>query len=131
MAKYSDKSNKNLSSCVTPLQRLFNEVIKDEDCSILCGYRGPKEQNTAFNDNRSSKKYPESKHNVYPSEAVDVAPYPIDWNDKGRFYMFAKRVYIKAEEMGIKVRWGGDWDGDGRTTDQSFHDLPHWELVRI
>jgi len=24
-----------------------------------------------------------------PSDAVDVAPYPIDWNDKERFYYFA------------------------------------------
>jgi len=61
--------------------------------------------------------------------AVDVAPYPIDWDDLGGFYMFAGYVLRVAETMGIKIRYGGDWDGDRKTTDQRFKDLPHFELL--
>lgn len=129
MPKYSNTSKRRLSSCDERLQRLFNEVIKSWDCSILCGGRSKEDQNKAYSENRSKVKYPDSKHNSLPSKAVDVAPYPIDWNDLGRFYMFAGYVLRVAEELGIKVRYGGDWDGDSRTADQSFNDLPHWEIV--
>ena len=33
-----------------------------------------------------------------------------------------------ANRLGLKVRWGGDWDGDFEFKDQNFHDLPHFEL---
>jgi hypothetical protein len=32
--------------------------------------------------------------------------------------------------MGIESRMGADWDGDFDTKDQTFHDLPHFELVK-
>jgi hypothetical protein len=53
--------------------------------------------------------------------AIDVVPYPVDWDNINAFYEFAGRVKQKADELGIKVRWGGDFDG--------FFDGPHWELV--
>jgi peptidoglycan LD-endopeptidase CwlK len=31
--------------------------------------------------------------------------------------------------MGIEIRWGGDWDGDGDLSDHKFNDLPHFELI--
>ena len=60
--------------------------------------------------------------------ALDVCPYPIDWNDKDRFYNFAGLVKGIAISMDIKIRWGGDWDGDNDLKDQTFFDLPHFEL---
>lgn len=68
-------------------------------------------------------------HNKTPSLAVDVAPWPIDWNDKNRFYHFAGRVQGIAQMFNIKIRWGGDWDSDNDLKDQNFYDLPHFELV--
>ena len=70
-----------------------------------------------------------SKHNSFPSLAVDVAPYPINWSDKERFYFFAGYVKATADQMKIKIRWGGDWDGDTKVRDQTFMDLPHYELI--
>ena len=64
-----------------------------------------------------------------PSLAIDAAPSPIDWNDRERFFYFAGVVKGVAEEMGIKIRWGGDWDGDNDFDDQTFDDLVHFELV--
>ena len=129
MYKYGTRSTKNLSEAHPELQRLFNEVIKHYDCSIIEGYRGEEEQNRAYYAGKSGLKFPSSKHNKKPSLAVDVVPYPIDWRDKDRFYYFGGLVKGIASQLGIKIRWGGDWDGDNKFKDQSFHDLPHFELV--
>jgi len=34
-----------------------------------------------------------------------------------------------ASQMGIKIRWGGDWDSDGSVCDNKFNDLVHFELA--
>ena len=129
MSSFSHISKFRLETCDIRLQKLFEEVVKTWDCSILCGHRSKKDQDEAYRSGKSKLKYPESKHNTFPSMAVDVAPYPIDWNDLGSFYMFAGYVMRVAEEQGIKIRYGGDWDGDKKTADQHFNDLPHFELV--
>lgn len=129
MPQFGKKSQENLLTCHTDLQRLFLEVVENFDCSIICGHRSEEEQNEAFRANRSQKKYPDSKHNSIPSIAVDVCPYPIDWENLNRFYFFGGYVKKTAELLGIKIRWGGDWDGDTLTTDQKFMDLPHFELI--
>jgi len=64
-----------------------------------------------------------------PSLAVDVAPYPIDWNDRERFCYFAGYVKGIAKSLGTELRWGGDWDRDTQVKDNNFDDLPHFELV--
>jgi len=128
MPNFSKRSKDNLATCDVKLQNLFNEVINYFDCSVLCGHRGEKEQNEAFHAGRSKLKFPKSKHNSSPSQAVDVAPYPIDWEDKERFYYFAGMVKGIAQKMDIPIRWGGDWDSDTQVKDQTFFDLPHFEL---
>jgi peptidoglycan L-alanyl-D-glutamate endopeptidase CwlK len=130
MPKFSEKSEGKLRGCHPDLQRLFNEVVKYFDCKIDCGYRGEEEQNEAFRTNHSTKKYPDSKHNSVPSIAVDVVPYPVDWENLKRFYFFGGYVKRTADIMGINVRWGGDWDSDTVLNDQSFNDLPHWEILQ-
>jgi peptidoglycan L-alanyl-D-glutamate endopeptidase CwlK len=66
--------------------------------------------------------------------AVDVMPYPINWNDITRIYYFAGFVKAIAEVLYAqghithKVIWGGDWNNDMRFNDNNFDDLPHFEL---
>lgn len=127
MPKFSQKSLSNLSTCHPDLQKLFNEVIKYFDCTIIEGYRSEEDQFKAFKDGRS-KIISGGKHNNSPSLAVDVAPFPIDWQDKERFYYFAGFVKGIATSLGIKIRWGGDWNENNNLKDQSFFDLPHFEL---
>ncbi len=98
--------------------------------SILCGHRTKAEQNALFLDGKSQLQYPNGKHNSIPSRAVDVAPYPIDWNDRERFSYFAgARGIGVGASPGIAGRWGGDWDKDNKLKDNSFDDLVHFELV--
>lgn len=129
MFKYSERSASNLITCTTKLVRLFEYVIKGFDCTILEGHRGEEEQNEAFRTGRSTLKFPQSKHNKSPSLAVDVAPYPIDWNDIERFRAFGGYVLGVAYSYGIKIRWGGDWNGNWDFKDQRFVDLPHFEFI--
>lgn len=129
MNKYSKASARRLATCEVDIQIIFRCILKDVDHSVLCGHRDSVEQNKAYNAGKSKLKYPQSKHNGYPSKAIDAAPYPIDWSDTKRFYEFGEFVKQRAEEMGYKLRWGGDWDGDGDYKDQTFNDLVHFELV--
>ena len=132
MARFGKSSTRNLESAHPDLQRLFRKVVEKFDCSVICGARNEDAQTLAFVMGKSSVEYPNSKHNKIPSEAVDVIPYPFkagDWNDLGKLYMFVGYVKAIADEMGIEIRVGADWDGDGNTKDQNFHDLPHFEIV--
>ena len=112
------------------LQKLFKKVVETYDCAVIEGYRGQEEQDSAYHSGKSKLKYPKSKHNTQPSLAVDVVPYPVDWEDTKQFYHFAGFVQGIAEEMGISLRWGGDWNSNRLFEDQSFHDLPHYELMQ-
>lgn len=133
MPRFGRSSRARLYTCDPLLIEIFEEVVKTWDCAIVCGHRSEEEQNKAYNEKKSKLKFPQSKHNEFPSKAVDVAPYysnvGIDWNDLGGFYMFAGYVKRVAEQMGYTLRYGGDWDGDKRTKDQTFNDLPHWEIL--
>jgi peptidoglycan L-alanyl-D-glutamate endopeptidase CwlK len=128
MPKFSQFSRNNLETCHDDLQKLFNEVIKHFDCRVICGHRGKEEQDKAYHDGYSKLQFPESKHNKMPSLAVDVVPYPVDWDDTRRLYMFVGIVRGIAAMMKIPIRCGADWDGDMEIKDQNFHDLPHFEL---
>lgn len=132
MPVFSPRSKTNLEQCHPGLQRLFNHVILTYDCTVICGYRGKAEQNEAFRTGRSKLAFPNSRHNILPSRAVDVAPYPINWSTTGknlaRWYHFAGYVCGVADSLGIPIIFGGDWDGDRDFHDQTFDDLVHYEL---
>ena len=128
MPNYSQRSAAKLATCDDRLQRVFNEVIKQFDCTILQGHRGEEEQNEKFRNGLSQVRFPDSKHNKQPSLAVDVAPYPIDWHDRERFSYFSGYVKGIARSLDIELRWGGDWDRDTDVKDHNFDDLPHFEL---
>ena len=134
MPKFGKSSQARLSTCDDRLQRVFNEVIKYWDCTIIEGTRTKELQDEYYRTGKSKVKFPNSKHNTAPSKAVDVAPYyyyapHIRWGDAISFSYFAGFVLGIAASMGIKLRHGADWNGDRDTRDQSFMDWPHFELV--
>ena len=129
MPSFGKSSQDKLATCDPRLQKVFNEVIKYFDCTVIEGHRGEEAQNKAFAEGKSKQKYPQGKHNKTPSLAADVLPYPIDWNDTNRMRYFAGFVVGIAATMGIKLRWGGDWNQNTELKDNSFNDLPHFELV--
>ena len=118
-----------MESAHPDLQHLFNEVIKYIDCTVIFGHRTEEEQEEQFRLGHTKLHFPRSKHNSKPSLAVDVVPYPIDWNNRERFVYFAGIVKGIAFNMGLVIRWGGDWDSDNDLRDQIWMDLPHYELI--
>jgi len=128
MPRFGKRSRGNLDTCHEDLQELFNQVIKYFDCTVIQGHRGKEEQNKYFKEGTSKLKYPNGRHNASPSNAVDVVPYPIDWEDTDRMYYFAGFVKGFAVRLGIPIRWGGDWNDNTEVKDTNFKDLPHFEL---
>lgn len=125
--RFSGRSLLVLNTVSPKLQDLFNRVVVQFDCTILPdgGLRLPARQRELVATGRSKTIH--SKH--LTGRAVDVAPWPIDWDDTKTWYAFCGYVKGIAEGMEIAVRGGFDWDRDWMFTDQTFHDLPHWELV--
>ena len=128
MPYFGRKSKERLNTCESNLQKVFNEVIKHVDCSILEGHRSKDRQNKLYEEEKTKVKYPNGRHNRQPSSAVDVTPYPVDWKDRERQTLFAGFVIGVASQMGINLRWGGDWDQDFQVVDNRFDDFPHFEL---
>ena len=38
-------------------------------------------------------------------------------------------MFAVAKEMGVKILWGGDWNGNGVIRDEKFQDLVHFEIL--
>ena len=135
MPEFSAISKARLLSCHPDLQRLFNEVIKYRDCSILVGHRGQQGQDEAYRTGHSNKKWPSSKHNQKPAMATDAMPYfdevpHIRWPDELATYEFTGYVQATADQLGIDIRSGADWDEDLDFYDQTLDDGAHYGLVR-
>ena len=142
MPRFSAVSLAKLSTCHPDLQRLFMRVVETWDCTILEGARSLAQQRA--NVASGVSKTMDSRHLDNPSKAVDVTPFPLSWpkrltedtpaarlkwmKDYARYYYFAGFVLGVAQELNIRIRHGGDWDGDRDIHEQDFDDLPHFEL---
>lgn len=60
--------------------------------------------------------------------AVDILPAPYDWEDPEPFNAVADAMFAAAKELGVRIRWGADWDRDGKPRERGETDSPHWEL---
>tara|TARA_R100000049_G_C1946920_1_gene92439 strand:- start:186 stop:443 length:258 start_codon:yes stop_codon:yes gene_type:complete len=82
-------------------------------------------------EGKSKLDWPKSRHNSFPSMAVDCVPYPVpDWDESEPFIRFAHFVLGVAHQQGVLLTWGGDWDSDWDLKDNRFNDYPHFELRR-
>lgn len=154
-AKYGfgNTSSKELVTCDPKLQEILNEAIRYINFSVVSGHRNEEQQNSKY-PKYTKLKFPNSKHNSYPSKGVDIAPYiqpyGVIFGSKeqleqisilsGRSEEAAKLFVLKsygrlighieriAQDKGIDIVLGMDWDMDFDTLDQTFDDLGHIEL---
>ena len=145
MPAFGQKSKDKLATCHPKIQLVMNEAIKVYDFTVLYGTRTVEEQFELFKQGRELQadgtwkkigstvteldgRVKKSKHNYTPSQAIDIAPYPIDWNNIQRFKDMAKVVLQCAKNLNIKIVWGADWDMDGDIEEHKFKDFPHFEI---
>lgn len=128
MPAFSRASKERLETCHPDIQAVCKELIKQYDFTVLEGYRGKRAQNQAFKNATSQVEYPNSAHNKMPSHAVDIAPYPIDWDNISRFNEMIIRFdavanMLRAEGViSSEFVYGGKW--------QNLKDWPHIEIKR-
>lgn len=130
-------SIRRLATCHPDLRRLLEEVARTVNFTVLDGHRDEIDQNRAVAEGRSKTPWPHSKHNTYPSLAVDVWPYypgtGLNWRDIPAGARLMGYIEATADRLGIKIRFGMDWDMDWRSANfdpgETFYDGPHVELV--
>ena len=132
MYHFSNTSIQKLDTCDAHIILVANHVIRHFDFTVIWGYRGEEDQNECFANGTSTKQFPDSFHNVYPSKAIDIVPWPIDWDDLDRFYYLAGlwRGYGKA--LGIEFIWGNDWNNNNiftREPGDILDDMGHLQLA--
>jgi peptidoglycan L-alanyl-D-glutamate endopeptidase CwlK len=108
------------------------------DFTIIWVWRGAEVQDGLFKIGASDKQFPDSKHNFLDSDgqpasnALDFGPWidkKIPWEDTHIFAVIAGAFFAAGNALGIKVRWGADWNGNGSTKDQTLMDFGHIEVV--
>ena len=130
MPRFGKKSRQRLKGVDAELVNVLNEVVKYFDITVIEGLRSQERQNELVAQGKSKTKF--GKH--VKGKAVDIAPYPIDWESRDDFHYLGGFVLGVAAKLGVDVRWGGDWNGSSlqesaRTTkDNNFDDLVHFEL---
>lgn len=99
--------------------------LTEYDFSVIEGVRSIETQR-AYVEKGVSKTM-NSRH--LTGHAVDLYPVgrPTPWD---RCHNVAAAMLAAAKELGIHVRWGGDFNENGRSDDESFYDGPHFELSR-
>jgi len=139
MPSFGGSSRKNLDTCRSEIIETLEIVVVEYDIKVLEGVRSWDRQSQLLEEGRTTKGPGESKHNPpklpdgtedteWKSDAVDVVPYPIDWNDARRFIYMAGMIIGVGRTLGYDFRWGGNWDEDQIILDdQNFDDLPHIE----
>jgi peptidoglycan L-alanyl-D-glutamate endopeptidase CwlK len=117
-------------------------ALSPYDVTIIHTLRGKRLQNVLYANDDSTKLWPYSTHNQTAdpdiedpflfSDAFDFAPWvngAIPWKDTHIFALIAGVYIAAAKEYSITLRWGGDWDSDGHTTDQTLLDWGHLEII--
>ena len=88
MYKFGRKSKERLKGVDARLVNVLNELIKIMDVTIIEGLRSEERQKELLAKGATKVKY--SKH--MEGKAVDLAPYPIDWENRDGFHYMGGMV---------------------------------------
>lgn len=133
----SNRSLSNLKQCHPQLCIVVTRAIQisQVDFIVGAGIRSIEEQRE--NVRKGVSKTMDSKHLPQEdgmSHAVDLWPWmngEIPWDEFSAFRRVADAMLRAAKELDVDLRWGGDWDSDGDSSDHQFLDGPHFELVSV
>lgn len=132
-------SRKRLAGVNPKLVAVVERAIQltEQDFIVLCGVRTLAEQKKLYAQGRTAPGKIvtwtlKSRHLPAADglgRAVDLCPYPVDWNDLKKFDAIAKAMFAAAKDLGTPIRYGADWDGDGVFRERGESDSPHFELA--
>lgn len=120
MAKFilGDRSTKNLVGVNSDLVRVVKRALElsPVDFTVIEGLRTKERQAELMK--QGFTRTLNSRHII--GEAVDIVPLPVDWNNPKPFGLVAEAMKKAADELGVKITWGGSW--------KTFKDLPHYQI---
>jgi peptidoglycan L-alanyl-D-glutamate endopeptidase CwlK len=138
---------------------LFSDKMKEKkiNFAFTCTYRSQEEQNALYAQGRKTlaevnelrkiagmyllKEEKENKVVTHAKVSKHTSRKAFDivildgkktvWDLKVDVNKDEQPDYIQAGKIGqeIGLRWGGDFNGNGKIEDESFVDMPHYELV--
>ncbi len=119
--KLGSRSLDRLNDVHPDLVKVIKRAIEitPVDFTVLEGRRSRARQKKLVSSGAS--KTMNSRH--LTGHAVDIAPYidgAVSWAWP-HYYPLAKAVKQAAKELGVSIKWGGDWI--------RFKDGPHWQLT--
>ena len=121
MPSFGKRSLENLQGVHPKIVDVLKTAIQHYNFSVLEGVRTLDRQEFLVNQGVSTTL--KSKHLIQTdgyAHAVDIAPYPIDWDNVEEFFYLAGLIEGIASTVGIRLRWGGRW--------KTLKDCPHFEL---
>ncbi|MBF0785779.1 M15 family peptidase [Muribacter muris] len=126
--KFSRRSEDNLQGVHPDLVKVVRLALtlSKRDFTVIEGLRTPARQQQLLR--QGATKTLNSRH--LTGHAIDIVPYPLDWHDKTAFGELAKVMFEASRQLKIPIRWGGDWNRNGRSDDETFYDGPHFELLK-
>ena len=100
MYRFGKRSKERLKGVDVRLINVLNELIKIMDVTIIEGLRTKERQEELLKKGATKVKY--SRH--MEGKAVDLAPYPIDWEDRERFHYMGGMIRGIGKQLGVNIR---------------------------
>lgn len=112
------RSTDNLQGVHPDLVRVVKRALElsEVDFTVIEGLRTKERQAELLK--QGFTRTMNSRHII--GQAVDIVPLPVDWKNEAAFKLVADAMKKAADELGVKITWGGDW--------RTFKDLPHYQL---
>lgn len=141
--QWGSRSKERIETC-SPVLKPFLYWLEGRtplELTVVWGFRGKEAQNEAYDKGHSGRRWPDSKHNYMSdgrpcSLAVDLAPWlpdhpdgPIPWKDRPVFLMMAGMVLVLAQDNGLDLINGSDWNQNWNVIEHGLIDPAHFQLV--
>jgi len=136
----SARSLKNLEGVNPKLVAVVKRAIQitEQDFVVIEGVRTQARQDELWAQGRTKPGQivtwtkDASSHGIHKDgygRAVDICPYPVDWNDLKKFDAIADAMFAASAELDVPLRWGADWNMNGKPRERGESDSPHFELA--
>jgi peptidoglycan LD-endopeptidase CwlK len=129
--RFSQLSENNLKGVNPALVKVVRRALElsTVDFIVIEGVRTVARQQQLYDQGRKTEGKivtwtMKSKH--IEGKAVDLLPVT-GWDNLASFKAVSKAMFQAASELGVKITWGADWNGNG-IQEKGETDSPHFEI---